>query len=467
MKVLFIYPDIRTRGSARHFATGIGSLSAVLKEKGHETGLIYWCGEPLQIVKKKVRDFSPDIIAFSAMTTQFRHVLRLSRSLRGETEGLLICGGSHVTLEPGVLGSSPLKAICRGEGEEALPELIDKIKEGKGVRAVKNFWWRDNDHIYHNPLRPVISDLDSLPFPDRELFDYQAIIDSDFGQASFIFSRGCPFNCSYCSNHAFHKLYGEPYVRFRSVDKALAEIDSVSSRYRFKTIVFDDDTMTADIDWLKGFLEGYRKHFRYPFDLNIRVETAAEGLFPLLKESGCRKVSIGVECGHEKLRKEVLRRRMTNREIIECFNRARLSGLKTKSFNLIGFPGEDSQTFRDTIRLNQTINPSSLILNVFYPYPGTDLYEFCREKGWIGQGGKDFRERDDTILDLPDFPRRDILTLYRRFGYLVYIHNHIWKAVVYWLRYSVLGEPILKWLDKALPWGGRYAKRMIKNLSRA
>jgi radical SAM superfamily enzyme YgiQ (UPF0313 family) len=467
MKVLFVYPDIGTRGSARHFSTGIGYLSAVLKEKGHETSLIYWCGQPLQVIKKKIMDFSPQLIAFSSMTTQFRHVLRLGWSLVGETEAVLIGGGSHVTLEPESLKHSPLRAICRGEGEEALPELIDRIKEGKGARAVKNFWWKDNGLIYHNPLRPLFSDLDSLPFPDREIFDYQTIVDSDFGQASFIFSRGCPFNCSYCSNHAFHQLYGEPYVRFRSVDKALAEIEQVASRYHFKTIVFDDDTMTADIDWLKGFLDGYRQSFHYPFDLNIRVETVEENLFRLLKESGCRKVSIGVECGNEKLRKDVLRRRMNDREIIECFNQARLAGLKTKSFNLIGFPGENSLTFRDTIRLNQIINPSSLILNIFYPYPGTDLYELCREKDYLGEERENFRERDDTILNLPDFPRKDILKFYRQFGYLVYLRNHLWKAMVYWLRYSALGEPVLKWMEKALPWGGGYAKRMIKILSRA
>jgi len=467
LKVLFIYPDIGTRGSARHFYAGIGSLSSVLKEKGHKTDLIYWRDEPLYFIKKRVKDFSPDIIAFSAMTTQFKHVLRLSQSLSREIDSIFICGGAHVTLAPESLRDAPLNAICRGEGEEAILELIEKIEQGSDFREVKNFWWKQDNVIFHNSLRPLISDLDSLPFPDREIFDYQGIIDSDFGQASFIFSRGCPFNCSYCSNHAFHRIYGEPYVRMRGVDKALGEIEHVASRYRFDTIVFDDDTMTADKRWLKEFLNGYRKHFHYPFDLNIRVETVDKEIFPLLKESGCRKVSIGIECGNEKLREEVLRRRMTNSAIIECFSLAKGSGLKTKSFNLIGFPGEDRKTFRDTIRLNQVINPTSLILNIFYPYPGTDLYEVCHKNGYIGEESKTFRERDDTILNLPDFPRKDIISFYRKFGYLVYLHTNLWKAVVYLLRYSPLGEPFLGWIEKNLYFGGRYAKRMIKALSRA
>ena len=467
MKILFIYPDIGTRGSARHFSAGIGSLSSVLKAKGHETGLIYWRGEPLGIIKKKIKDFSPHIIAFSAMTTQFKHILCLSRSLACEIDSVFICGGAHVTLVPECLNGAPLQAVCRGEGEEAVLELVEKIGRGEDGKTIKNFWWKDNGTIHQNSLRPILSDLDSLPFPDREIFDYQSVIDSDFGQASFIFSRGCPFNCSYCSNHAFHRLYGEPYVRFRSVDNALAEIESVSARYNFQTIVFDDDTMTLDKKWLKEFLGGYRKHFQYPFDVNIRVETADRDIFPLLKEAGCRKVSIGIECGNEKLRTEILRRRMTNRDIIKCFKQAKASGLKTKSFNLIGFPGENKKTFVDTIRLNRAVNPASLVLNIFYPYPGTDLYELCQGKGYIGKEGENFRERDDTILNLPNFPKRDIIKLYRRFGYLVYLNTHVWKAFMYLFRYSLLGEPFLRWIEKNLYLGGRYAKRMIKALSGA
>lgn len=467
MRVLFVYPDIGTRGSAKHFSAGVGSLSSVLKQKGHYTALIYWSGEPLYTIKKRVRDFSPDIVAFSSMTTQFKNVINLCTALIGYIDAIFICGGAHVTLVPESLQDSPFNGICIGEGEDALLELIENIKEGRGGREVRSIWWKERDIIYRNSLRPVISQLDRLPFPDREIFDYQKIIDSDFGQASFIFSRGCPFNCSYCSNHAFRRLYGEPYVRFRSVEKSLEEIEYVSSKYNFKTIVFDDDTMTVNKKWFTEFLDGYRKHFRYPFDLNIRVETVDKDTFPLLKASGCRKVSIGIECGNERLRRDVLRRHMTNRAIIECFKKAKASGLKTKSFNLIGFPGENRKTFRDTIRINQIINPSSLVLNIFYPYPGTDLYELCRKRGYIGKEPENFRERDDTILNLPDFPRHEIIRLYRIFGYLVYLHTHIWKAVVYLFRYSYLGEPVLRWMDRNLYLGGRYAKRMVKILSRA
>jgi radical SAM superfamily enzyme YgiQ (UPF0313 family) len=225
--------------------------------------------------------------------------------------------------------------------------------------------------------------------------------------------------------------------------------------------------MTVKKNWLKGFLDGYRKNFNYHFDLNVRVETADSEIFSLLKEAGCRKVSIGIECGNEKLRTQVLRRPMADREIVECFNMARDIGLKTKSFNLIGFPGENKKTFMDTIRINRIVNPSSLILNIFYPYPGTDLYKLCCEKGYIEGEGRNFRERDETILNLPDFPRKEIIKLYRRFGYLVYLNTSLWKALVYLFRYSPFGEPFLKWVERNTNLGGRYIKKMIKTFSGA
>lgn len=451
MKILFVYPDINVRGGALSYHFGIGSLSAVLKTRGHQARLHYSFGNyNATALARTAAEWRPDIIAFSAVSPQYQHVRRLFRDLP-PFQAFTILGGQHATLAPECLEEiEGLNAVCLGEGELPLLELAAALETGGDLNAIRNLWIKTPDKkIIRNPARSFIENLDQLPFADRELFDYQRVIDSDFRTALFMFSRGCPYDCTFCSNHALRAKQPGRYVRFRSADSALAEIREVTGRYRMKSLYFNDDCFTAQKAFVDEFCSRYPREFSLPFDINARPETLNDAVCIQLKQAGCRRVSIGIESGSEQFRREVLGRRQSNEQIAAAFAACRRAGLKTKSFNIVGFPGETPVIFQETVKLNQRIRPDSVIIGVFEPYPGTKLAEVCQKEGYLSPASAAacFVGRRDTVLAMPQFPRAEILRCFKNFAFDVYRESAPLKALFYRLYYSFLGEAIIRLLS--------------------
>lgn len=454
MRVLFIYSDINVKGGAKSYHFGIGILSAILKQRGHETLLHYMYDSfDLEGLLRKIEEFKPGLIAATSDSTQFKYIQRIFREIK-PLNIFTICGGPHVSLAPESLEETEgLSAICRGEGEGAIVELVKAIESGKDYRNIQNLYVKDNGRVIKNPRRPFIHDLDSLPFCDRDVFDYQSVIDSDYDRAVFMFSRGCPYQCTYCSNYALRALQEGKYVRFRSVESSIAEIKSVLSRYSAKSLFLADDVFTLKKDFVKEFCERYKKEIRLPFEVTTRVETASEDMFRWLKEAGCVRVAMGIESGNEWLRENVLNRKMKNEQIIMAFRLAREAGLKTKSYNIVGFPCETEDMFEDTVKLNANINPDSHVCYIFNPYPGTKLHEYCKEHNLFRDSrDEDFVSRTDTPLNLPAFDRKKILRAYRNFSYNVYKKSSLKKALIYKVYYSRFGERLIRVLDPIKKW---------------
>ncbi len=452
MRVLFIYTDINIKGGARSFNYGIAILSAILKKHGHETNLYYMYPRyETKHLPRKVLEFDPQVVAFYSTTSQFRYVERLLKDIPLRKDVFTICGGPHVTVEPETsLHEIPrLDAVCRGEGEYPLLELVETLEKNRDITKIKNIYVKRDGEICRNPSRPFIENLDDLPFPDRELFQYQKIIDSDFGTALFMFARGCPFNCSYCSNYALSKVQSGKYVRFRSVESCITEIKEVLNNYTAKAIYVNDDLFTFKKDFVFEFCERYKEEIDLPFDINTRVGFIDEEICAWLKDAGCRRVNIGIESGSPYIRSKVLTRKMSNEEIIKAFRIVHEAGLKTKSFNMIGFPEETPEHFQETIELNAKIHPDSVILNVFDPYPGTKLGEVCKKENLIDveRAGKDFIPKTDTVLNLPDFQREKIHRFYKIFAYEVYRKQSLKKAIFYRVYYSEIGELLIRLLS--------------------
>jgi radical SAM superfamily enzyme YgiQ (UPF0313 family) len=450
MKVLFVYTDVNVRGGARSYQFGIGMLSAMLKRSGHDTRLHYMFDRYApQALRRDIAAYRPDLIAFSAVSPQYQYIQRLFADLQ-PFPAFTILGGIHATLAPECLLDVPgLDALCVGEGEYPLLELADALQRGQSPEGIQNLWLKKRDGtIIRNPTRCFTGDLDALPFPDRELLDYQAIIDSDFNTALFMFSRGCPYNCTFCSNHALRARQTGVYVRFRSVANCLAEIRAVLQRYRADALYFNDDCFTARPAFVAEFCAAYPREFRLPFDINARPETLTPEMCALLKSAGCRRVSIGIESGSEKFRREVLGRRQSNESIVQAFDACRRAGIKTKSFNIVGFPYETPELFRETVALNARIQPDSVIIAVFEPYPGTRLTEICQAERFLdtARAGEEFVGRRDTVLKMPQFARRQILRAFRNFAFQVYRKRSLKKALMLRLYYSRLGETLIRLL---------------------
>jgi radical SAM superfamily enzyme YgiQ (UPF0313 family) len=448
MKVLFVYTNINVMGQGeRSYHFGIGILSAVLKEHGHQTSLYCMYHDyDVRPLLKKIDDFKPQILALTTDSTQFFYVRKILREVK--TLGLFtIIGGPHPSLYPDCLKETDgLQAICRGEGEGPLLDLAEALEKKGDIYHIPNLNFKLEDgRILQNPPRPFIPDLDKLPFCDRDLFDYQKVIESDFGRASFMLSRGCPYSCTYCASPSMGKLQQGRYVRFMSVERAIAELKYLKKKYRFKSIFFADDTFTLDKEYVYKFCQQYKKHINIPFEVNSRVESSSLEIFKVLKDAGCFKVHMGIESGHEEFRKNVLNRRMSNEQIINAFEYAREAGLRTKSYNIVGFPYETPQIHQATVELNRKINPDGHVCYIFQPYPGTKLYDICKEERFINpQEDKNVISRRETTLNMPQFTPKEIIRAHRNFSFQIYKNKSLRKALIYKLYYSRYGEVLLR-----------------------
>ncbi|MBU4293584.1 MAG: B12-binding domain-containing radical SAM protein [Actinobacteria bacterium] len=453
MKVLFVYPDINVKGGALSYHFGIGSLSAVLKKEGHETALQYLYGSyDIKALLEKIEQFEPGILAITSVSFQYKYIKKMlaeTKNIHG-SKIFTICGGPHISLAPQELRKTEgLDAICIGEGEYPLLELANKLQSGEDITNIENIWVKKDGKIYQNPNRPLISDIDSLPFGDRELFNYQEIVNSDYDRAIFMCSRGCPYSCTYCCNSGLRGLQEGKYVRFRSIENVLAEIKEVISNYNVKYIYLNDDVFTENREYVSNFCIRYKEEIGYPFELNTRVEHLTPEMLQSLKDAGCYRVAMGIEQGDEKFRREILNRRMSNEKIEAAFELTKKAGIRTKSFNIVGFPFETYDIHMETVKINRKVQPSSLVVYVFEPYPGTPLYDMCVKNHFIEEDRQDmdFISRTDTTLNMPDFTRKQILKCYRNFAWRVYRGKSYKKALLHKIYYSKYGELLIRLLS--------------------
>ncbi|UCC39904.1 MAG: cobalamin-dependent protein [Candidatus Aminicenantes bacterium] len=409
MKIAFVYPDIqpRFRFWRGYYYCGIGSLSAYLKQYGHDTLLIHMIRNPS---KEKfincLREEKPDLIGFSCTSHAFPVVEKLAGWIKEENKRLLvICGGIHPTVSPDeTIDTEGIDMICRGEGEEPLLELCNKLDKGENIHNILNIWSKFEGEVHRNPLRPPYQDLDRLPFPDRKIFHYRDLFIESQGYATVMVSRGCPYECSYCCNHVLKELYGKgtKYTRFRSVDNAISEIKHIVKEFPFiRGIHFDDDILILNKRWGEAFMARYRDEGGLPFSCNGRPNLLDKETVELMSKAGCQEVSIGLESGNDYIRNEVLKRKLSRKQIIDAFGLCKKFGIHIKSFNMVGIPHEDTRAVLDTIKLNAEVDVNAIQATIFQPYKGTTLFDLCAKRQFLAAGGlsMDFFSEAPLILD--------------------------------------------------------------------
>jgi len=422
MKVFLVYLRINSgHGGDDQYNYGLGYIAAVLRQEGHEITYIVLAGDrDLQGFYKKIEKEQPDITGFYVTASHIGPLEEIVRKMRPTTRTFIVCGGPHPTLSPESMFSIPgIDAVVRGEGEYPMRDLADALSRKDDFNHIRNLWVRDGDRIVKNEMRPLIEDLDELPYPDKSCLDYQKTIDGWNGTIRYIFSRGCVFSCAYCSNKALSDVYGGKYFRIRSPQKAIGEIEKDMRAYTFTKVMFDDDTIHVDKKWFREFFDLYKRQVHIPFKCNIRPDIIDTEIVDLLKDAGVARVNIGVEHGNEEFRRKYLNRNMTNRQIIEAFDLFRRRNIDCFAHLMVGLPYENRRLFLDTVRLCRElpILPSNPI-NIFHPYPATELGDLCEEKGWL-LPKKHYREREDSITSYPGFDKEEIKLCKDAFSYLL------------------------------------------------
>jgi len=395
MRILFV-----NKGDTMQELLGIMYLSACLKRDGHTVEMVFISrGDPIDYARR----FKPDMLAYSTTTGLHYDYLTINRELKKLGPAFSVFGGPHPTFFPEMIHEHGVDAICIGEGEEAISELANRLEAGQDYLDVRNFWFKHNDEIVQNEVRPYIDDLDTLPFPDRELFYKQDPFLRRNPVKTMIARRGCPNKCSYCFNHYYHKIYHKKgkILRLRSVDNVLAELEQLVAEYPLELLGFVDDHFLLSVPWLEEFAEKYSSRFDLPFYCGVHVHQINEYACHLLKKAGCQAVYMGIEAGDDRIRRELLYRHISRDEIKDAAITVRQFGLKLFAQNMLGFPSGSFQTDMRTVFLNIDIKPVFSWVSLCQPFPRTDLGEYSVKHGYF----------DGTIARmLPSYHAQSALT---------------------------------------------------------
>jgi anaerobic magnesium-protoporphyrin IX monomethyl ester cyclase len=396
MNVLFVWPSLDCPPGINH---GLASLSAVLKARGHATSLIHvsealWPVPTLEELHADIARRAPDLLAFSATTQQFGWIKEAAAFLRPRLAVPFVIGGVHCTMGPEEIAATGLfDFVCVGEGEHALGELVDRLARGASCDDCPNMYVRKKDGtIVRNPVGPF-PDPAALPPEDYELFDLRRIVGGKDGWMSIITSRGCPFACTYCFNAEIVERYrkdgaitsAREYLRHQPVARVIDDIRRLSARYpEITTIIFDDDLFTLEKKYVLEFCATYRAAgLALPFVINAHCLVFSEDMARALAGAGCRIVKFGLESGNERVRTEILNRRMSNAAMIKAVRIANEAGLHSSAFIMFGLPTETREEALDTLRLCADANVGRFRWALFYPYPGTAAHAVAAREGLL------------------------------------------------------------------------------------
>lgn len=427
MKILLMNPPARRFVRCQHpsFPLGLGYVASALVADGHEVDIYdaEWGPDfpavmkpvehPLQDmalhwhryfealnapqhpvwteVRQVLRERDPDVLGITCRVLDLasaRVVAGIAKSLNPAVR-IVLGGPATSTCGEMIWQSEHVDFAVRGEGEITAVELLRALQRGGRCEGILGLSYRASSGVVHNPARPLIEDLGTLPYPARErlLFtDWLPKRKVEFMMGEVVSSRGCPYRCGFC---AIRSVWGGGGARMRKPDDVVAEVRRQHDQYGARFITFWDDLFTADraraialCDRLREMRAGVQ------WLCLVRANTIDDDLLARMKDAGCVQVQMGVESGSDrilrKMRKGIRLARM--RRAAEMIHRA---GLSFHAFLLIGIPSETREEIQATMRLIPELDPDVVELSVFSPYPGSPFYEELRaadrlsEQDWL------------------------------------------------------------------------------------
>jgi len=378
-------------------------LSAIAKAMGHSVKVVE-IDKSLKDLRNAMAAFKPDIVAYSMCSVESERYLEVNRSLKREFAFHAVLGGAHPTFFPEVIEEEGVDSICIGEGDLAFRQFLDNFGT-PAQTEVPNFIFKLADgSLVRNEQLPLLEDLDSQPFADREsLYDAKPFL-RETPVKSFFAGRGCPYNCSYCFNHIYNRMYRGKgnIVRTKSVSYLIREINDVKAQHPMSFVRFHDDIFGMDKEWLQEFARRFPNEVGLPFICYARPNIITEQYCALLKQAGCHAIMTAVECGDESIRNKTLRRHMSDKTLVNAFRMINESGIRIFSLNMVGLPGEGEAEIRKTIDMNRRLGVTYACVSIFQPHPGTDLARQCLDANLVRPeqlGHEGYYQ--GTILNLP------------------------------------------------------------------
>ncbi|MDB5227047.1 MAG: hypothetical protein JWN78_1240 [Bacteroidota bacterium] len=403
---------------------GVMHISSYLKKHNHD------CEVFIESLEKdlfsKIASYEPDLIGFSTLSGSFKWALNLSIKIKERFKDIPIAfGGVHVYSNPSaVIKCDSIDIICTGEGEIALKELCDSLDLGYINKQIEGLWFKNDTEIVKNPMSKLIDDLDSLPFPDRQIYWKYSSIESR-NTLPILGSRGCPYTCAYCFIPKAKEIFDGlgKFVRQRSPENIMEELEHCVSMSPKKTVVhFVEDhfgnNRTRTLQVLKK-LSSIEP--RMNWSGAIRIERFIEEKYVAeLSKTNHSTLGLAVECGNEEYRNTVLHREVKNEEIIKAADLATKYGIRYITMNMIGLPGETFDMAMETLEMNIRLKPEYANCYVYQPYAETKLKDYGVEHKYYTESvadelGFSFYDRYNN----DDVELQKVINLQRVFGLVV------------------------------------------------
>jgi anaerobic magnesium-protoporphyrin IX monomethyl ester cyclase len=364
---------------------GLMYVAAALREAGHRVQLLD--GDPLLEIDMvdRIESFDPQLVGMSFLTMTISRARGLSEELRRRLLAVpLMLGGPHVTAEPArSLTDFSADVVVVGEGEQTAVEIAARLAAGESVDGIAGTWTVSGK----GPPRRTIDDLDALPFPARDLCDFERYLSppglirgwASARHASMLASRGCPFRCTFCASH----LQLGRRFRLRSIDSVLAELDHLVARYAIRGVYWVDDIFTGDRAWVRQLCAALmQRPYRLEWGCQSRVTGIDRVTLEAMRDAGCVQIDFGVESGSQKILNRM--RKGTRPDTIRgAFALVHEVGMRTGASFILGTPGEEEEDASETLALARELQSDWTVFFFSTPYPGTELWSQIRETSFF------------------------------------------------------------------------------------
>ncbi len=437
-KILLINPPYTRWRNERKWVTpplGLAHIAAVLEKKyevkiidavieGYESeirvGEKIRYGLSFAAIKERIEEFSPDIVgvscSFSALSRNAHEILRIAKEV--DRSIITIMGGAHPSAVPEVvMRDENLDFVVIGEGEETILKLVEEIENEEGFSNLDGIGYREEGEVKIIPKTTYIENLDDLPFPARHLLQMEKYFRIKKGHVTpkntpyttMITSRGCPSRCIFCS---IHTVWGKKF-RARSPENVLKEIEYLVEKYEIKEIHFEDDNLTFDKERAEKIFDGMVERnldILWATPNGIALWRLDENLLTKMAKSGCYSLSLAIESGDEEVLQKIIKKPLKIENVTELVKVIKKLKIKSQGFFVIGLPGETKYQIKKTIDFANSLDIDDARFFIATPYPGTELYSICKEKGYLVKDPIDF---EDMIvmkgnIETPEFSPRKL-----------------------------------------------------------
>ena len=409
----------KTASSQINYWQPLGTLyvAAVLQRAGHEVRFFNGAFTTHEQIVRDLKAFDPGFIGIYSTTFGWKKAKKTATDFRDmfQQRAFICAGGPYpIAMQEACLadGGKSFDAIVCGEGEMTSLEIVERLESGKDLEGVQGVIYREGEEIIKNPARPLIEDLDSLPFPARELLgDSNKYIPPPATYrrkpvAVLMTSRGCNRRCIYCFQIDKERKSG---IRYRGVENVLAEIEHCLQQ-GYREIKFIDDTLAADYDRAMTLATEIKKRkLDFTWFASACVNQVDKPLLQAFKDAGCWAILFGAESGVQK-NLNAIRKGTTPDQIRRAVKAAQEVGLRVNTPFLFGIPGETFEEGLQTIDFAIDLNPDMANFHAITPFPGTYLYDNLEKYGTISDDLSDFTYQGAAFIPY-SMTREEILKL--------------------------------------------------------